>query len=84
AFVTVFPTGTDLHQRQQLAQVSHQLGQVKAHDKALAAKAAKLRTDAEIGYLAHKYYGLVAPGQEAYSVLPSPTTTAPRSSSARH
>lgn len=75
AFVLLFPTGTWLHQRSELASVSQQLAALHSQDSSLAAQAKALQTQADIAYLAHKDYGLVAPGQEAYVILPTHTTT---------
>ncbi len=75
AFVTLFPIGTMLSQRHQLNAVSSQLSRLQAANRALRAKARLLRTNAEIAKLAHEQYGLVKPGQEAYVVLPTTTTT---------
>lgn len=72
AFVTVFPTGTYLHQRQSLTQVQAQLAQLRRQDRALSEQAAQLDTNAEIARLARQDYGLVLPGQEAYAILPRP------------
>lgn len=75
AFVALFPTGTWLHQRSELASVSHQLTSLKSQDASLAKQAKALQTNSDIEYLAHKDYGLVAPGQKAYVILPTTTTT---------
>ncbi len=76
AFVLLFPTGTWLHQRSELAGTSRQLSKLKAQNASLATQAKALKTKADIAYLAHKDYGLVAPGQEEYVILPTTTTTA--------
>ncbi|HZD65554.1 MAG TPA: septum formation initiator family protein [Acidimicrobiales bacterium] len=75
AFVTVFPTGTFLHQSHELAQTQRQLSRLQAQDRALRARAHQLTSNAQIARLAHRDYGLVKPGQEAYVVLPTTTTT---------
>lgn len=75
AFVLLFPTGTWLHQREELASVSHQLASLNSKESSLSREEKALKTKADIAYLAHKDYGLVAPGQEAYVVLPTTTTT---------
>jgi cell division protein FtsB len=75
AFVTLFPIGTFLSQRHQLSTVSSQLSRLQAANRALRAKARLLGTNAEVAKLAHEQYGLVKPGQEAYVVLPTTTTT---------
>lgn len=74
-FALLFPFGTWVRQSAELASTSHQLSALQAQDKALAAQAKALRTNADIAYLAHKDYGLVAPGQQAYVILPTTTTT---------
>lgn len=70
-FVTLFPTGAYLHQRRSLDHVSSQLTVLRRQNAALAARAAKLETDAEVARLARTDYGLVSPGEEAYAILPS-------------
>lgn len=76
-FLAVFPVGTYLGQRSQLRQESAQLARLRFENRALASKAAKLQTNGEIERIAREDYGLVKPGQEAYVILPAPSTTVP-------
>lgn len=70
-FVTLFPTGAYLRQRRSLDRVSSQLSVLRHQNSVLAARAAKLETDAEVARLARGDYGLVSPGEEAYAILPA-------------
>jgi cell division protein FtsB len=71
-FALLFPTGALLRQGAALKAASHQLSSLRAQNLSLAAKAKALDSNSYIAYLAHKDYGLVAPGQEAYVILPTP------------
>ncbi|MGH9128793.1 MAG: septum formation initiator family protein [Acidimicrobiales bacterium] len=74
-FGLLFPTGTWLRQSSGLSSVSHQLSSLQAQNRSLRSQAKALDTNSYIAYLAHRDYGLVSPGQEAYVVLPTTTTT---------
>ncbi len=65
-----FPTSSLLHQRSQLAGAAVQLEQLNRANAALRQKEAQLRTPGTIGRIAQQQYDLVAPGEEAYQVLP--------------
>ncbi len=71
-FALLFPTGALLRQSAALKAASHQLNAIRAENLSLAAQVKALNTNSYIAYLAHKDYGLVAPGQEAYVILPTP------------
>jgi cell division protein FtsB len=84
--VGVFPTRTFLAQRASIGHAQKQLEVLGQQNGDLEAQAKKLQSDAEIERLAREQYNLVKPGEEAYAVLPppsSPTTTPPRSTPAR-
>lgn len=68
----VFPTRTWLDQRSALAQTDAQLRDIDAERDALQQRIDQLDTDAEIEQIARSQFGLVRPGEEAYSVLPAP------------
>jgi cell division protein FtsB len=65
-----FPASTLLHQRQQLAAAATQLSRLDQQNAALRHQEKQLRTPATIGRMAQQQYDLVAPGDQAYQVLP--------------
>lgn len=71
-FGLLFPTGALIHQGHELSGATRQLAKLRAQHSSLTAQAKALDTDSYIAYLAHRDYGLVAPGQEAYVILPTP------------
>ena len=80
-FVAVFPTRTWLSQRQETAAATEQLQVLTKENTKLTARVKALRSDDEIERLAREQYNLVKPGEEAYALLPGPssatTTTVP-------
>jgi len=78
-FVFVFPTGTYLDQRHQLAVAANRLRALDHQNAALSARADRLQSDTEIERLAREQYHLVRPGEQAFAILPPPVppTTAP-------
>lgn len=68
----VFPTRTWIEQRQSLDEAASALDALEAERETLEARVAALDTPAEIEELAREQFGLVKPGEEAYSVFPSP------------
>lgn len=68
----VFPTRTYLDQRARLAEGRTRLVELEADNARLRARIAALGDDAEIERIARQTYGLVAPGEEAYRILPAP------------
>jgi cell division protein FtsL len=76
-FLFVFPTRSYLAQRRQIGSAQTDLDVLRAQNARLEQEAARLRTGSEIDRIAREEYGLVRPGEQAYTVLPaSPTTTA--------
>ena len=73
-FVGVFPTRTWLAQRKDHAAAVEQLRVLEEQNEVLAARVEALQSDAEIERLAREQYNLVRPGEEAYAVLPAPTS----------
>ena len=71
-FGLLFPTGALLRQSSELSSANHALATLKAQNASLASQARALNSTAYISFLAHKDYGLVTPGQEAYVILPTP------------
>lgn len=68
----VFPTRTWLEQREALAETGAALDELEAERDALSARIDELDSDEEIESIARSQFGLVMPGEEAYSVLPAP------------
>jgi cell division protein FtsB len=68
--VAWFPASELLHQRQELAAASTELGRIRAADRTLRDEAKDLSSPAAIAHVAEQQYGLVAPGEQAYQVLP--------------
>ncbi len=66
-----FPASDLLHQHQQLAAATTELRHLDQKNHALEKKAAQLETPAAIGRIAQQQYDLVAPGEQAYQVLPA-------------
>ncbi|MGH9122785.1 MAG: FtsB family cell division protein [Acidimicrobiales bacterium] len=80
----VFPGRTLLAQDRSLNQAHHRLQVLNQQNAQLTQRSQQLQSNAEIEQLARAVYGLVLPGEKAYSILPStptttttPTTTAP-------
>lgn len=74
-FLFGYPTRTYLEQRGQLTQEQAKLDRLAAQNQNLSSEASRLRNTAEIERIARQDYGLVQPGQEAYAILPSPSST---------
>lgn len=77
-FVAVFPTRTWMAQRQERAAALEHLRVLEEQNEILASRVTALQDDEEIERLAREQYNLVRPGEEAYAILPapsSPTTT---------
>jgi cell division protein FtsB len=70
--VAWFPAGALLAQRRTLAQATTTLHDLTVQDRALRAESRNLANPAEIARIARQQFGLVAPGQIAYQVLPPP------------
>lgn len=75
----VLPGRTLLDQSRSLTNTRHRVDVISQENAALAARAAALKTDAQIEQLARQRYGLVMPGEQAYVVLPptAPVTPTP-------
>jgi cell division protein FtsL len=86
-FVFVFPTRTYLDQRHQLSMAAERIKVLDTQNQQLAAEAQKLQSADEIKRIARAQYHMVAPGAQAYVVLPAPappTTVAPAAPPSRH
>ena len=69
----VFPTRTNLSQRDEIASAEEKLAILTAENSKLDARVEQLHTDREVERLAREQYNLVRPGEEAYAILPGPT-----------
>jgi cell division protein FtsB len=74
-FAFVFPTRTWLHQRAKTADAQSELSLLRDQTEQLEREAAELRRDVEVERVARARFGLVMPGEQAWAVVPSPTTT---------
>ena len=71
----VFPGRTWLSQAQATDKARRQLSTLTQENAALTKRAAQLQNSAYIAQIARQEYGLVLPGEQAYGILPAPTTT---------
>jgi cell division protein FtsB len=76
-FLFVLPTRTYYDQHRALNQVSSQLATLRSEDQRLESQAASLAKKSTVARIAHDDYGLLAPGQQATVVLPSPRSSQP-------
>jgi cell division protein FtsB len=75
-FLFVLPARTWLAQSRAMSQAERRAALLVQENKALAARAAQLQDPSYVERIARSQYGLVMPGQQAYSVvLPAATTT---------
>jgi cell division protein FtsL len=74
-FAFVYPTRTLLDQRDQMNRANDQLNVLEQQNAKLKQEAKQLSSDAEIERLARENYGLVKPGERAFVIVPTPTTT---------
>ena len=81
-FVFVFPTSALLDQRSQLAGAEQRLAVLRKQTARLAARSDRLSTDAEVQRIARDRYNMVRPGEQAWAVLPGPTSPTPAPSPA--
>jgi cell division protein FtsB len=83
AFLFLFPIKTWAGQRSELSDERARLELLQRENARLDADARKLQTDAEIERLARERFDLVRPGEEAYAILPAPTSTTTTAAPAR-
>jgi cell division protein FtsB len=72
----VLPARTWLRQRRDIAAAEKKLQVLTSQDDALQKRADALNTQAEVERVAREVYGLVKPGEQAYTILPSPAPSA--------
>jgi hypothetical protein len=76
----VLPGRTLLNQRHALSFATHQVAVLSAENAGLSREVRQLHSSAEIAQIARERFGLVSPGQQAYTIIPPqapPTTVAP-------
>src|SRR5262245_33996585 len=73
-FAFVYPTRTFLDQRHDTQDARSRLALLQRANAKLAAEAKRLQDPAEVEKLA-RGYGLVKPGEQAFVIVPAPTTT---------
>jgi cell division protein FtsB len=76
-FVAVFPTRTWWAQRADMTGATEQLQILDEQNHLLEQRVSALQSDDEIERLAREQYNLVKPGEEAYALLPAPTSSGP-------
>jgi len=67
-----FPAGGLLAQRRTLSETAATLGQLRTEDAALRAESKNLSNPSEIARIARQQFQLIAPGEEAFQILPPP------------
>ncbi|HEX2272277.1 MAG TPA: septum formation initiator family protein [Acidimicrobiales bacterium] len=72
-FLAGLPARAYLAQRRQRAEAAARVQQLAAENRELAAREARLQTDAEIERLARQHYNLVRPGEEVFAIIPAPS-----------
>jgi cell division protein FtsB len=73
----VFPGRVWLSQSRATARAERQLRVLTQENAALTKRAAQLQDPAYVAQIARQQFGLVLPGEQAYSILPTTTTTVP-------
>lgn len=74
-FLFVFPTRSYLEQQRQVSSARHAVAALKVQNEQLARQAKQLQTRSEIERLAREQFNMVRPGEQAYTVLSSRSTT---------
>lgn len=74
-FAFVFPTRTWLSQRAETSVATERLSVLERETAKLEREAERLRTRDEIERVARERFGLVMPGEQAWAVVPAPSTT---------
>jgi cell division protein FtsL len=74
-FLFVFPTRSYLAQQRQVGSARHAVQVLKAQNEQLIRQKQQLQTPAEIERLAREQFNMVLPGEQAYNVLSTATTS---------
>ncbi len=72
-FLFGFPVRTWVQQEHQMSADQRRVAVLEAENAKLATRIAQLRNTAQIEHIARSQYGLVAPGQHAYVIVPAPS-----------
>lgn len=81
---TSFPVSTLLSQHKQLSSTTQQVSTLEQQNKALNEEAEQLSDPSTVAGIARRDYGLVAPGSQAYEILPAPGSSAASGQSTGH
>jgi len=68
------PARTWYDQRQEIVAARERNAVLDQHSRDLQARADQLGTDAEVERIAREQYSLVRPGEEAFGILPAPSS----------
>lgn len=71
-FLAGLPARAYVAQRRERREVAARVETLAAENRELAAREARLQTDAEIERLARQHYNLVRPGEEVFAIIPAP------------
>jgi cell division protein FtsB len=74
-FLFVFPTSAVWHQHDQISDAQQRLSVLKQQNEKLASESKHVLSDDEIERLARDRYNMVRPGEQAWAIVPGPTTT---------
>lgn len=74
-FLFVFPTSSLLHQRAQLDDAKERLSVLREQNARLGQETKRVLSDDEIERLARSRFNMVRPGEQAWAIVPGPTTT---------
>ena len=74
-FLFVFPTSALLHQRGQLHAAQQRLGVLTEENARLSEQSKRVLSDSEIERLARSRFNMVRPNEQAWAIVPGPTTT---------
>jgi len=82
--VTSFPISTLLNQHAQLSSTAKQLALMESENEVLKQEAKQLASPVTINDIARRDYGLVAPGSQAFEILPAPGSSSVSATSSGH
>jgi cell division protein FtsB len=74
-FVFVFPTSALLHQRGQLHAAQQRLNVLTEQNARLSEQSKRVLSNSEIERLARSRFNMVRPSEQAWAIVPGPTTT---------
>jgi cell division protein FtsL len=74
-FVFVFPTRSYLAQRHQVSGAERDVSVLQQQNARLQQEARQLQSASEVERMAREQFHMVFPGEQAYTVMPSPAAT---------